>query len=89
MVHLGSLSFQLGLNQKRGLESQQRWNLIPQDTDILITHGPPHSIGDLCRLVFMQDAKTFSDGSAKHPTETSCFGHYEGYGSIQMERLST
>ena len=28
-------------NLDRGSEIRQKWNLIPQNTDILITHGPP------------------------------------------------
>ena len=28
-------------NLERGEEIAQKWNLIPQNTDILITHGPP------------------------------------------------
>lgn len=33
-------------NQKRGKEIQAKWDLIPKDTDILVTHGPPFGIGD-------------------------------------------
>ena len=29
-------------NLKRGNELKEKWDLIPIDTDILITHGPPH-----------------------------------------------
>lgn len=28
---------------------RERWNLIPMDTDVLITHGPPHGILDQVR----------------------------------------
>ena len=35
-------------NLKRGEECVKKWNLIPEDTDVLITHGPPLGFGDLC-----------------------------------------
>lgn len=35
-------------NLKRGQEILQKWNLIPSDTDILITHTPPVGFNDLC-----------------------------------------
>lgn len=34
-------------NLMRGAEMAERWALIPDDTDILITHGPPHGILDI------------------------------------------
>lgn len=34
-------------NRKRGAEIKQHWDLIPADTDILITHGPPFQCLDL------------------------------------------
>ena len=33
-------------NLMRGAEIAEKWKLIPNDTDILITHGPPHGILD-------------------------------------------
>lgn len=30
-----------------GIELQEKWNNIPIDTDVLITHGPPNGLGDL------------------------------------------
>lgn len=33
-------------NLNRGAELAEKWKLIPDDTDILITHGPPHGILD-------------------------------------------
>lgn len=33
-------------NRERGEEIKQHWDLIPDDTDVLITHGPPFGILD-------------------------------------------
>lgn len=33
-------------NLNRGPEMAEKWAMIPEDTDILITHGPPHGILD-------------------------------------------
>lgn len=35
-------------NRERGQEIKKHWDLIPIDTDILITHGPPYLKGDRC-----------------------------------------
>jgi Icc-related predicted phosphoesterase len=40
--YFGGMAF----NQKRGKNSKAIWDLIPDDTDILVTHGPPHGILD-------------------------------------------
>jgi calcineurin-like phosphoesterase family protein len=32
---------------RMGEELNEKWNNIPEDTDILITHGPPNGFGDL------------------------------------------
>lgn len=34
-------------NRSRGEEISKHWDLVPNDTDILITHGPVHGILDL------------------------------------------
>jgi Icc-related predicted phosphoesterase len=33
-------------NLSRGSEIKRKWDLIPEETDVLITHGPPHGILD-------------------------------------------
>ena len=38
-----------GFNLQRGVACLEKWNKIPNDTDILITHGPPLGYGDLCK----------------------------------------
>ena len=39
--------FDWAFNLNRGPELQEKWALIPSETDVLITHGPPMGIGDL------------------------------------------
>jgi Icc-related predicted phosphoesterase len=38
--------FDWAFNLNRGAELAEKWKLIPNDTDILITHGPPNGILD-------------------------------------------
>ena len=33
-------------NLRRGQPLREKWDLIPSDTDVLITHGPPQGIND-------------------------------------------
>ena len=37
-----------GFELKRGTESQVKWSEIPNETDILLTHGPAVGHGDRC-----------------------------------------
>jgi Icc-related predicted phosphoesterase len=39
--------FDWAFNLNRGPEMAEKWAMIPDDIDILITHGPPHGILDL------------------------------------------
>ena len=35
-------------NLPRGQACQDKWDLIPEGVDVLVTHGPPLGHGDLC-----------------------------------------
>lgn len=48
--------FNWAWNRNRGKEIKRHWDKIPNDIDILITHGPPHGMLDQVRYV---------DGTAK------------------------
>ena len=37
-----------GFNLARGQALLDKWNLIPSDTHVVMTHGPPLGHGDLC-----------------------------------------
>ncbi len=36
-------------NLVRGQSCQDKWDLIPEGVDLLMTHGPPLGYGDLCK----------------------------------------
>jgi Icc-related predicted phosphoesterase len=38
--------FNWAFNLRRGPEIAAKWEIIPDDTEVLITHGPPSMIGD-------------------------------------------
>lgn len=40
--------FDWGWMYERGLEAEQVWSKVPDDTDVLICHGPPLMCGDKC-----------------------------------------
>lgn len=74
----------------RGEDIKKKWDLIPDDTEILITHGPPFGILDNVR----SPLRSYKDGHAgcedllqtldrlKH-LKLHVFGHiHEGYGQI-------
>ena len=66
----------------RGHQCLEKWDLIPDDTDVLITHGPPVGHGDLCfdqqRAGCVELLNTIQH--RVHP-KVHLFGHiHEGYG---------
>ena len=80
-------------NLPRGPALKAKWDLIPSDTDILITHAPPHGIGDRLLKVFPR-AISLAMGQGSHvgcrdlraavtrlEPKLHVFGHiHEGYG---------
>ena len=77
--------FNWAFNRLRGEEIKKHWDMIPDDTNILITHGPPFEIKDYAHGEHLgcEDLldKVFSLSSLK----THAFGHiHEGAGeSVQ------
>jgi len=80
----------------RGEAIKERWNLIPEDVDILITHGPAYGILDYIETNKKNDIyehvgceelrKKFDDGDVK--PKLHVFGHiHEGYGSVVFDGI--
>jgi predicted phosphodiesterase len=73
-------------NLRRGAPLREKWDLIPQGTDVLVTHGPPHGVldrvdqGELVGCADLREAVT-----RVRPT-LHLFGHiHEGYGQERGE----
>ena len=78
-------------NRYRGDEIKRHWDSIPDDIDILVTHGPPHGILDKTlntgEHVGCADLKDRID---KLPNlRYHCFGHiHEGYGQLIVGQVA-
>ena len=73
--------FDWAFNLRRGSEIRAKWELIPPETDVLITHGPPLGYGDLTsRGEYVGCADLLESVRQKRP-KLHIFGHiHEGYG---------
>ncbi|XP_050300876.1 UPF0046 protein T07D4.2 [Anthonomus grandis grandis] len=69
-------------NLKRGKECLSKWNLIPDDTDVLLTHSPPLGHGDLvCSGVRAGCVELLTTVQKRVKPKYHIFGHiHEGYG---------
>jgi len=80
--------FDWAFNLNRGAEMAEKWKLIPNDIDILITHGPPNGILDeVPRKYFVENTgceelrKKVEEISAFGKLKLHVFGHIHcGYG---------
>jgi len=74
----------------RGEQIQQHWHKIPSDTDILITHGPPHKILDEVQDTWRGGSintgcEMLWDRVRQVEPKIHVFGHiHEGAGSAKM-----
>jgi Icc-related predicted phosphoesterase len=73
-------------NKKRGEEIKKHWDLIPKDTDVLITHGPPFGILDLCYHGDRVGCSDLLNVVQKIKPRVHAFGHiHECYGVIEQD----
>lgn len=74
----------------RGEQIQQHWHKIPSDTDILVTHGPPHGVLDEVEDTWRSGiintgCEMLWDRVQQVEPKCHIFGHiHEGYGSIKV-----
>lgn len=77
--------FNWAFNIHRGPEIRKYWDMIPMDTDVLITHGPPKGHGDLVNNSYTYGENVGCEelllAVQKVKPQVHFFGHiHEGYG---------
>lgn len=76
-------------NLERGEELAAKWALIPADTEVLVTHGPPHRMLDetMNRPPQVVGCEALAARLTELPgVRLHVFGHiHEGYGRVQRD----
>jgi Icc-related predicted phosphoesterase len=73
-------------NLDRGAEIKAKWDLIPEDVDILITHGAPYGIGDQTYLEENIGCEELLKAVQRIKPKYHIFGHiHEGFGERLIE----
>lgn len=73
-------------NRQRGTDIQRHWDLIPADTDILVTHGPPAGILDRLSIDLEVGCENLLHTVKKIKPRFHIFGHiHEAYGIFQED----
>jgi Icc-related predicted phosphoesterase len=73
-------------NLQRGPEIRAKWELIPEDTDVLITHGPPFGHGDRTIQGERVGCQDLLEVIERIKPDVHFFGHiHEGYGLTRNE----
>jgi Icc-related predicted phosphoesterase len=76
--------FQWAFNKGRGSEIRKHWNMIPEDTDILVTHGPPFGILDQTINERHVGCKDLLRRVVELKPSVHVFGHiHEAYGTAK------
>jgi Icc-related predicted phosphoesterase len=66
------------------------WKIIPDDTDVLITHCPPYMILDYVPHSMQHEGSPtlYREINDRIKPRIHCFGHiHEGYGIVDMEDI--
>ncbi len=76
--------FDWAFNLKRGREMAEKWEMIPADTDILVTHGPPHGILDKTPHGDFAGCEELRKKVEEIRPQLHIFGHiHHGYGTCE------
>jgi Icc-related predicted phosphoesterase len=70
-------------NLKKDSDRKKKWDLIPEDTDILITHSPPKNILDKTFAGIYAGCGELAKAVKRIKPKVHVFGHiHEGYGTF-------
>ncbi|MGD9899925.1 MAG: metallophosphatase domain-containing protein [Calditrichaceae bacterium] len=76
--------FDWAFNLKRGPALKEKWDLIPSNTEILITHSPPSGVFDLVGYKHV-GCEELTTALMRIKPKYHIFGHiHEGYGMKEM-----
>ncbi len=77
--------FDWAFNLDRGAPIKAKWDKIPEDTDVLVTHGPPAGHGDVTIEGDMTGCEDLKDAIQRVQPKVHVFGHiHEGYGVTML-----
>lgn len=75
-------------NRNRGAQIKRHWDMIPDDTDVLITHGPARDILDLTMDGTREGCGDLRDAVARVRPKVHVFGHFHGaQGSVVLNHV--
>lgn len=78
--------FDFAFNRQRGDEISKHWEMIPTNTDLLITHGPPHKILDKTIKGLEVGCEELSKTIENLSLKVHLFGHiHESYGQVELD----
>ena len=81
--------FDWAFNLQRGEEIRRKWELIPSDTDVLITHGPPLNHGDKVSSGSAVGCEDLLNKIMEVKPRYHIFGHiHEDYGISKNENTT-
>ncbi|TND08928.1 MAG: metallophosphoesterase [Bacteroidetes bacterium] len=73
-------------NRQRGAEIKKHWDLIPDNTDILVTHGPPAGMLDQVYTGLPVGCEDLMETVGRIKPKLHLFGHiHEAYGTIRQD----
>ncbi|MCI0709994.1 MAG: metallophosphatase domain-containing protein [Chloroflexi bacterium] len=76
-------------NLRRGAEIREKWDLIPSDTGVLITHGPPFGYLDKTSRGDHAGCEELLKAITRIRPKLHVFGHiHEGYGVIEGQHTT-
>ena len=78
--------FNWAFNRERGPDIDKHWQLIPENTDILITHGPPYGVLDRTARGILAGCSDLMNKVKEVKPKVHIFGHiHEAYGELTNE----
>jgi Icc-related predicted phosphoesterase len=78
--------FDWAFNKQRGTDIAKHWELIPKDTDILVTHGPPMGILDKTTKGLSVGCEELTRTVKSLHLKMHIFGHiHEAYGCQEVD----